>query len=1007
MYFLKKGFTFLLLFWIGNGCFGQTGAPLEGLKTFSPDYYVFENSSLVLSPGTIIKEGMLIIKKGVIDYAGPAIPKPKGAHCIDVKGKWIFPGLIDAWTHYGLPVSNKSDNSTTSQSIAEGSYWNSAIKPELSAVGIVRYDSLHSDTFRKKGFTLVNSLPNDGIVRGSGTIVNTGFQCYENFLTKKETGMAASFTKGSSIMEYPASEMGAIALLRQAFYDKIWYAGILKKKSSDPLFVQPEFNRSLLALVKAEEKKLPWFFEAVTPNQVSRIHAIAKEFGLEVIIKGNGREFEVLNQLKNSTAKWILPVNFPEPKKIESPYDYSSLTLQELRNWEQAPMNLVYFYKAGIPFSITSANVGDAETFWKNIRKSVEQGLPEKDALKALTETPAKQLGIWEMSGSLSKGKVADFFIADGNPFLESAVILQTWVSGKCYERNQTDEDLRGVYSLKFDQHSVALKIEGVLSELNGKIITPEDTSGISFKIKQEGMGFHFFFDGKKVGVSDKLFFSGYKNDTILTGSYSGLSGETLPWKAKKVSEYKKPIAEKVASDSLISTLTYPNSAYGFVQMPEQKTYFIDNATVWTNIDSIPPQQQDVLFSGGKIIQVDRELSIPSEAIVLDGTGLHLTNGIIDEHSHIAIDGDVNEGTQSVTAEVSIGSVINPTDIQIYRQLAGGVTSAQLLHGSANAIGGQSAIVKLRWGQPSDSFTIQDAKGFIKFALGENVKQSNWGDQFKTRYPQTRLGVEQIIKDAFIRAKEYKNTQESYLKLKKTQLSALAPPRDLQSEAILEILEGKRFITCHSYEQGEINMLIKLGDSLGFKVNTFTHGLEAYKVADKIREKGINVSSFSDWWAYKYEVMEAIPQNPALLSKMGVTVAVNSDDAEMGRRLNQEAAKSVKYGHLSETEAWKLVTLNPAKMLHLDHRLGTIESGKDADLVLWSSNPLSVQARVLKTWVDGRNLYDYEVSEQMDKQQEIEKRKLFKKMLVAAEHEPSVPVLPKPQTLHTCETNHP
>jgi imidazolonepropionase-like amidohydrolase len=384
-----------------------------------------------------------------------------------------------------------------------------------------------------------------------------------------------------------------------------------------------------------------------------------------------------------------------------------------------------------------------------------------------------------------------------------------------------------------------------------------------------------------------------------------------------------------------------------------------------------------------------------------------LTNGIIDEHSHIAIDGDVNEGTQSVTAEVNIGSVINPTDIQIYRQLAGGVTTSQLLHGSANAIGGQSAIVKLRWGQPADSFTIQDAKGFIKFALGENVKQSNWGDQFKTRYPQTRLGVEQIIRDAFIRAKEYKNTQESYLRLKKTQLSALAPPRDLQSEAILEILEGKRFITCHSYEQGEINMLIKLGDSLGFKVNTFTHGLEAYKVADKILEKGINVSSFSDWWAYKYEVMEAIPQNPALLSKMGVTVAVNSDDAEMGRRLNQEAAKSVKYGHLSESEAWKLVTLNPAKMLHLDHRLGTIESGKDADLVLWSSNPLSIQARVLKTWVDGRNLYDSVVSDQMYKQQEIEKRTLFKKMLVAAEHEPSVPVQAKPQTLHICETNHP
>jgi len=1008
MFFLRKLSTLILLICIGNECFGQTGAPLDGLKTFSPDYYIFENSTLVVGSGTVYTNGMLVIKKGLVEYAGPAIPKPKGAHCIDVKGKWIFPGLIDAWTHYGIPVSDKPDNTpNSSQSKTEGSYWNSAIKPELSAVGIVHFDSLHSDTFRKKGFTLVNSLPDDGIIRGCGTIVNTGFQCYENFLTKKETGMAASFTKGSSMMEYPASEMGAIALLRQALYDKQWYAGLLKKKSSDPLFVQPEFNRSLLALVKADEKKLPWFFEATSPNQVSRIQAIAKEFGLQVIIIGNGREFEILNQIKNSGAKWILPVNVPEPKKIESPYDYSSLTLQELRNWEQAPMNPVYFYKAGIPFSITSANVGDAEIFWKNIRKSVVLGLPEQEALKALTETPAKQLGIWEMSGSLAKGKVADFFIADGNPFVESSVIYQTWVSGKCYEKNPTDEELRGEYKIKIDRYSGTLQMNGTLSELNGKVFSPEDTAGISFKIKPDGMGIQFSFEGKKIGIPGILFFSGYKNDTLLNGTYTGLTGEPKLWNAKKVLDYKKPTTEKVVTDSILSTLTYPNSAYGFIQLPEQKTYFIDNATVWTNIDSIPPQQQDVLFSGGKIIQIDKELSVPSEAVVIDGTGFHLTNGIIDEHSHIAIDGDVNEGTQSVTAEVSIGSVINPTDIQIYRQLAGGVTTSQLLHGSANAIGGQSAIVKLRWGQPADSFSIQDAKGFIKFALGENVKQSNWGDQFKTRYPQTRLGVEQIIRDAFIRAKEYKNTQESYLKLKKTQLSALAPPRDLQSEAILEILEGKRFITCHSYEQGEINMLIKLGDSLGFKVNTFTHGLEAYKVADKIREKGINVSSFSDWWAYKYEVMEAIPQNPALLSKMGVTVAVNSDDAEMGRRLNQEAAKSVKYGYLSESEAWKLVTLNPAKMLHLDHRLGTIESGKDADLVLWSSNPLSIQARVLKTWVDGRNLYDSVVSEQMHNQQEIEKRTLFKKMLVAAEHEPSVPVQTKPQTLHICETNHP
>ena len=286
--------------------------------------------------------------------------------------------------------------------------------------------------------------------------------------------------------------------------------------------------------------------------------------------------------------------------------------------------------------------------------------------------------------------------------------------------------------------------------------------------------------------------------------------------------------------------------------------------------------------------------------------------------------------------------------------------ACQVLHGSANPIGGQSGIIKLRWGQTPEQMKIQYAVPFIKFALGENVKQANWGDIFTVRYPQTRMGVEQFFFDNFTRAKEYESAWDSYNKLPKTKSKDApdAPRSDLQLETLTQILDGKRFITSHSYVQSEINMLMHVCDSFHFHFNTFTHGLEAYKVADKIAARNIGVSCFSDWWAYKMEVMEAIPYNAAICTKMGIVTAINSDDDEMQRRLNQEAAKSVKYGGLSEQQCWRMVTINPAKLLHLDEHTGSIKVGKDADIVLWSGNPLSIYSKAEKTFVDGVCLYD-------------------------------------------------
>ncbi|MEO1627447.1 MAG: amidohydrolase, partial [Bacteroidota bacterium] len=382
----------------------------------------------------------------------------------------------------------------------------------------------------------------------------------------------------------------------------------------------------------------------------------------------------------------------------------------------------------------------------------------------------------------------------------------------------------------------------------------------------------------------------------------------------------------------------------------------------------------DVLIRDGKIAQIGQQLS-PNGATVINAEGKHLTAGIIDEHSHIAISRGVNEGTQVSSAEVRIGDVIDPEDINIYRQLAGGVTTSQLLHGSANPIGGQSAIIKLRWGYPAEAMKFEGADGFIKFALGENVKQSNWGDNWTIRFPQTRMGVEQVFEDYFTRAREYAKLRASNSKYR----------RDLDLEAVLEILQSKRFITCHSYQQGEINMLMKVAERHGFRVNTFTHVLEGYKVADKMVQHQAGGSTFSDWWAYKYEVIDAIPHNGALMHEQGVLTAFNSDDAEMGRRLNQEAAKAVQHGNVSEEDALKFVTLHPAKLLHIDQRVGSIKVGKDADIVLWSEHPLSVYSKAEKTFIDGIIFFDRDTDKLLQAQNQKERARLVQKSLEAKE----------------------
>ncbi len=410
----------------------------------------------------------------------------------------------------------------------------------------------------------------------------------------------------------------------------------------------------------------------------------------------------------------------------------------------------------------------------------------------------------------------------------------------------------------------------------------------------------------------------------------------------------------------LIASMLFLVSATVAQTRPSAPTEtLIRNATVLT-VSRGTLRNTDVLIRNGKIAAVGQNLRAGANARVIDATGKYVMPGIIDCHSHSMIDA-VNEGTLAVTSMARIRDVLNPTDVDLYRELAGGVTTLNILHGSANAIGGQNTVVKIKYGRPIEEFIFPGAPPGIKFALGENPKRSNFPPLpgQPRRYPATRMGVEETIRDAFTRARNYKAEWDEYrARLARGEKNVIPPRRDLQLEPLVEILEGKRLVHAHCYRADEILMLLRLAEEFGFKVRTLQHVLEGYKVASEIARHGAGASAFADFWAYKIEAYDAIPYNAAIMVRHGVNVSINSDSDERARRLNIEAAKMMKYGGLTEEEALKLITLNPAWQLGIDDRVGSIEVGKDADLAIWSGHPFSVYSRVEMTFVDGELFFD-------------------------------------------------
>jgi len=929
------------------------------VKTSKNTMVAFKNATIYVNSKNVIKKGTLLIKDGKVVSVGKSVRIPEGTNSIDLNGKTIYPSFIDIYSDFGIKKPKRNfSRGRRPQYDAErkGYYWNDHIRPETSSYSFFKFDSKKSKEYLKAGFGVVNTHLQDGIMRGSGLLVSLNPHSNDAYrILDDNSGQYLSFTKSvKSRQAYPTSRMGAMALLRQTYLDANWYEnGKMKNK-----------DLSLQALNK--HKNETQIFE--TGNHIDAVRAdkVGDEFGIQYTIVGSGDEFERIQDIKNTNAKFIIPINFRVAYDVADPLLAQHIDLGEMRKWNQEPSNLNVLSNHGITFALTTHKLKSVSTFHKNLRKAIKYGFNKKNALAALTSIPAEILGN-DKIGNLNIGSYANFIITSGDVFDSKTTIHENWVQG---DRNIINDmnikDITGDYVLRVNNQEYNLSISGKGANQKGKLTIGNEKIKSTFAFKNNWISITI----NNIGTYTRILGKVSNSSDKMNGTAFDSSGNQTSWTALRIDkekENKKKIKTNKNHSIVLHPVSYPNIGYGNFTQPKQQTILIKNTTVWTSESDGILTNTDVLLKNGKITQIGSNLK-DANALIIDGKGKHLTAGIVDEHSHIAASA-INEGGHNSTAEVTIEDVVDPTDINIYRNLSGGTTSIQILHGSANPIGGRSAIIKLKWGENAENLIYKDSPKFIKFALGENVKQSRSNTSY--RFPQTRMGVEQVFTDYFQRAKEYDLIKKSGQPYRK----------DLEMETIAEILNKERYISCHSYVQSEINMLMKVAEKFNFNVNTFTHILEGYKVADKMKEHGVGGSTFSDWWAYKYEVNDAIPYNAAIMHNAGVTVAINSDDREMSRRLNQEAAKTVKYGGMSELEAWNMVTINPAKLLHIDHRVGSIKVGKDADVVLWNDHPMSIYAKVEKTIIEGKIYFDIKEDERKRTAIKLEKAKLIDLML--------------------------
>jgi N-acetylglucosamine-6-phosphate deacetylase len=990
-------------------------APVDGLRENTPAVFALTNLRIVAEPGKTIDKGTIVIRDGVIEAVGADVQPPADARTIDLAGKTAYPGLIDAYSEVTIAANPRLIGSP---------HWNPNVSPQFNVAEHFTIDQATNSKLRSQGITARLVAPATRIIKGQSIVVSTGSTDPARMILK--SGVAQHFRltvgSGTSREQYPNSPMGAVALARQTLLDADWYAKAWAAARGNNKLQQPERNDALEALAACLGGNQPAVIDAANEQFFLRADRFAREFGLAAIVRGSGREYRRLAEIKATGRAVIVPVNFPQAPSVATVEDSLDVSLEQLMHWDHAPENPARLDAAGVTIALTSHGLRDQATFLAAVRRAVERGLPADRALAALTTSPAEILGLGDRLGKIAPGMLGNLVITDGDLLAKQTKVFETWADGRRFEIDKAPQiDVRGTWQVELTAPDdrilrLNLKIAGTAKQPSGTLSKVVEDGEKAEEIKLAAVDadealLTFRFEGKSFGKEGPARGSATigrdaESKLTLLGSVAWADGtaDKLTGKrtAEPTEERKKADEQKDAKEGekegetkkdekkkddkpetpALYPINFPLGDFGRAAPPEQpKLIAFKNATLWTCGPGGTIESGTLLVGEGKIVAAGKDVQMPEGATVVDAAGLHISPGIIDCHSHIATDGGVNESSQSITAEVRIGDFIDANDISIYRQLAGGVTSSNILHGSANPIGGQNQVLKFRWGLPPEALKFAEAPPGIKFALGENVKQSNWGERNNTRYPQTRMGVEQIIRDAFAAAIDYQKARDPW----NQDHAGLPPRRDLELEALAEIVQGKRWIHCHSYRQDEILGLIRVCDEYKITIGSLQHILEGYKVADVMAKHGATGSSFSDWWAYKYEVIDAIPYNGALMHRQGIVVSFNSDDAELARHLNHEAAKAVKYGGVPPEEALKFVTLNPAKQLRIDQWVGSLEPGKHADFVVWSGPPLDVTSRCRETWVDGRKYFDREADRQLREEQLKMRAALIRKVLESGE----------------------
>jgi imidazolonepropionase-like amidohydrolase len=899
--FLRVIFYSVLIIFGGHSLLSAELLP-PGHRPTAPGTHLLRGGTVFTRPGEKIENASILIRGGRIAAVGADLPVPAEARIWEMQGLTIYPGFIDPYltlkpssnvlgyqtfeSHADEPrASGLNFFGVTGQEKDPGKpgpgYHVAQVTPERMMSESYGYDAAAIKELRELGFTAGNVVPDKGVVRGVSALVLLSDDGPNRSILRPAVAQHVGFEVNSPAADaYPRSLMGAIATVRQSFFDAQNYS-----RSGE---TREFMNLSLEALTPAATGQMPVIFEPGSVLMVDRTAHVARELGLKFHVVASGQEWRRPDLMRQVDATFIVPLQFPEVPKLPDEADWTDVSLDNLRAWDWAPENAALLRAQQREIALTLYGLADRKHFRRNLKSALDRGLTEADALAALTTIPARICGVETNIGTIEPGKLANLTIVAGSFFNPNDKLREVWVNGRPF-RLSTEKDA---------------------------------------KPNQQ------------------------KDDD-----------------AKKAAEKAALAAKRIARS--------PQEGRGPIDSPH--TVLVRNATIWTSGPDGILQNADLLIVNGKIEQIGEGIDA-SDAMIIDATGKHVTPGLIDCHSHAMVVGNVNEGTIPSSSMVRISDVVNSETRRIEEELAGGLTVANLLHGSANPIGGQNCVIKLRDGASPEDLKFQGAPAGIKFALGENVKQSNWGQDRITRFPQSRMGVPTFMANRFTAARAYQARWTHW----RNSPEEKEPRRDLELEALSEILRGDRLIHCHSYRQDEIIAFLRTMESFDIRVATLQHVLEGYKVADEIARHGAGASCFSDWWAYKFEVFDAIPYAGAIMHDRGVLVSFNSDSGDLSRRLYSEAAKAVKYGGVSEEEALKFVTINPAKQLRIDSRVGSLEAGKDADFAIWSRSPLQPDTVCEQTWIDGRKFFDRSRIEQKSLELRHERDQLLAKAKKAA-----------------------